>query len=70
MGGRCKAAWKKEFKLPWRETGPPNQHDDEVDSDQEVVNKELSLSGAHSAAPERSTESQGHNLVVNVLCVP
>ena len=39
---RCKATWKREFKLPWRETGPPNHHDDKVDSDQQVVNKELS----------------------------
>ena len=29
--------------LPWREAGPPNHHDDKVDSDQQVVNKELSL---------------------------
>jgi len=26
--------WKREFKLPWREAGPPNHHDDKVDSDQ------------------------------------
>ena len=32
--GRCKAAWKRELKLPWREAGPPNHLDDEVDSDQ------------------------------------
>jgi len=25
---------KGEFKLPWREAGPPNHHDDKVDSDQ------------------------------------
>ena len=25
---------KKEFKLPLREAGPPNHHDDKVDSDQ------------------------------------
>jgi len=25
---------KREFKLPWREAGPPNYHDDNVDSDQ------------------------------------
>ena len=31
--GKCKAAWKREFKLPWREAGPPNHHDDKVDSD-------------------------------------
>ena len=29
-----KAIWKREFKLPWREAGPPNNHDDKVDSDQ------------------------------------
>ena len=32
--GRCKATWKRKFKLSWREAGPPNHHDDEVDSDQ------------------------------------
>jgi len=32
--GRCKATWKREFKLPWRVAGPPNHHDDKVDSDQ------------------------------------
>ena len=31
---------KREFKLPRREAGPPNHHDDTVDSDQEVVNEE------------------------------
>ena len=25
---------RREFKLPWREAGPPNHHDDTVDSDQ------------------------------------
>jgi len=24
----------KEFKLSWRKAGPPNHHDDKVDSDQ------------------------------------
>ena len=32
--GRCKATWKREFKPPWREAGPPNHHDDKEDSDQ------------------------------------
>jgi len=36
--------WKREFKLPWREAGPPNHHDDTVDSDQQVVNKGISRS--------------------------
>ena len=31
--GRCKATWKRGFKLPWREAGPPNHHDGKVDSD-------------------------------------
>ena len=44
--GRYKATWKREFKLPWREAGPPNHLDDEVDSNQQVVNKEISLFGA------------------------
>ena len=34
---------KVEFKLPWREAGPSNHLDDEVDSDQQVVNREFSL---------------------------
>ena len=38
----------REFKLPKREAGPPNYLDDEVDSDQCVVNKELTLSVADS----------------------
>jgi len=29
--------------LPWREAGPPSHQNDKVDSDQEVVNQELSL---------------------------
>jgi len=28
------ATRKREFKLPWREAGPPNHHEDTVDSDQ------------------------------------
>ena len=42
--GGCKATWKMESMLPWREAGPPDHHDDKVDSDEEVVNKEPSLS--------------------------
>ena len=38
------AAWKREFKPPWCEAGPPHHLDDKVDSDQQVVSKELSLS--------------------------
>ena len=33
-GGRCKATWKREFKLPWCEAGPPDHLNDKVDSDQ------------------------------------
>jgi len=32
------------FKLPWREAGRPNNLDDKVDSNHQVVNKELSFS--------------------------
>jgi len=32
--GICKATWKREYKLPWREAGPPNHHDDKMVSDQ------------------------------------
>jgi len=42
---------KREVKLQWREAGPPNHHDDKVDSDLEVVNKELSMCGRKSAVP-------------------
>ena len=28
------STWKREFKLPWREAGPPHHLDDKVDSDQ------------------------------------
>ena len=34
MEGRCKATWKREFKLSWSEAGPPNRQDDNVDLDQ------------------------------------
>ena len=44
--GRYKATWKREFKLPWRQAGPPNHLDNKVDSDHEVVNNELSLCDA------------------------
>jgi hypothetical protein len=33
-GDRCKATWKREYKLPRREAGPPNHHDDTADLDQ------------------------------------
>jgi len=32
--GACTATWEREFKIPWREAGPPNHYDDKVDSDQ------------------------------------
>jgi len=35
----------REFKLPWREAGPPNHHDDNVDSDCRMsIKNSLSLS--------------------------
>ena len=33
LEGRCKATWKRELKLSWREAGPPNHLNNEVDSD-------------------------------------
>ena len=44
LEGIHKATWKREFKVPWRKAGPPNHLDDKVDSNQQVVNQELSLS--------------------------
>ena len=32
--GRYKTSGKREFKIPWREAGPPNHLDDKLDSDQ------------------------------------
>ena len=32
--GKCKATWKREFKLPWCEASAPHHHDEKVDSDQ------------------------------------
>ena len=34
MGAVSEALAAQVFKLPWREAGPPNHHDDKVDSDQ------------------------------------
>ena len=34
LKGSCRATWKREFKLPWREADPPNRLNAEVDSDQ------------------------------------
>jgi len=34
LGPRTLACSGREFKLPWREAGPPYHHDDKVDSDQ------------------------------------
>ena len=42
-GNPYKATWKREFQLPWREAGPSKHLDDGVDSDQYVVNKEVSV---------------------------
>ena len=41
--GRYKATWNREFKLLWRKAGLLKYLDDVVDSDQQVVNTELSL---------------------------
>ena len=42
---RCPCAVEiSDFKLPWREAGPPNHLGDEADSDQLVIDTELSRS--------------------------
>jgi len=43
QGGRCTARRKRDFKPPWCEAGPLHYHDDKVNSDQWVVNREPSL---------------------------
>ena len=54
---------KRIFKLPWREAGPPHHHNDKVDSDQYVVNAELSLSmwsgGSDAAGTSGLTLTRG-----------
>ena len=65
--GRYKATWKREFKLPWREAGPPNHLDDKVDSDQKVAIKEVCFcavaGGVCSGAVQRDgAVDQGHRL--------
>jgi len=59
----CEATWIRGFKLPWREAGPPNHHDDEVNSDQQVVNKKVPL----SAYPERVPGAGGHSCASNCI---
>ena len=49
---RCKATWKRESKLPWREAGPLNHLGDKVDPDQWVVNEEVSLSSRRNRLVE------------------
>jgi hypothetical protein len=43
LEGICKATWKREYKLPWRQAGPPNHLNKTVVSDQLVANQELFL---------------------------
>ena len=45
--GKCKATWKREFKLQWREAGPPNHLDDEVESDLDRNPADALLSHSH-----------------------
>ena len=40
---RYTATWKREFKFPWCKVGAPNHLDDNVNSDQWFVNKDVSL---------------------------
>jgi hypothetical protein len=54
--GRCETAMIRE-KLPRREAGPPNHLHDKLDSDQEVVNKELSPSLTPNLPEARSRQA-------------
>ena len=57
-GGKFELSW--EFKLPWREANPPNHLDDQVDSDQYVVNTHLSLPQASGTnARQRVSSVEG-----------
>ena len=49
---------KKGTQLPWCEAGPPNHLHDNVDSDQKVVNKEISLSAPNK--PRSFSPGIGH----------
>ena len=62
--------------LPWREAGTPNHLDDKVDSDQQVVNNELSL---WLATPDLWKEQfvflalnpqEAHNLILMLMGAP
>ena len=44
LPSQCKAIWKRECKLTWREVGPFGHHDDEVVSDRRLsIKNSLSL---------------------------
>ena len=53
-----RATSEREFKIPWREAGPPNHLDDKVDLDQELVNKALSLAGLAEGGGSRREEQR------------
>ena len=57
--GRCKDTWKREFELAWREAGPPNHLEDEVDSEQYVVNKDLAPSGRLPSVRQAGRRARG-----------
>ena len=69
MEGKCKATWKREFKISWREAGPPNHHDDKVDSDRWVVNKDFSLSSTWCFVFEVWGAGAGRRIGVSCLGV-
>ena len=56
--------------LPWREAGPPNHLDDKVDSDQQVVNKELSRCGDRTVALELEEGAERQTLGVDDVQQP
>ena len=66
---------KREFKYPWREAGPPNLLDDQVDLDQQVVNKELSLKAVTRGAAfcfeswGKSSDKARHKFIREVFAI-
>ena len=46
----------KGIQFPWREAGPPNHLDDRMNSDQSVVNKEVSLCRVRPLSSEFGTD--------------
>ena len=62
--GRCTATWKRKCKLLWREDGPPNHFENKVDSDQKIINKEVSLCAVGGAEDKANRAGAVSNTAV------